>query len=1134
MERRIRDVDWSKTPLGPEEWWPASLKTAVRIMLDSRYPMFVWWGDRLINIYNDAYAPVLGDRHPEALGRPAREIWSEIWDTVGPQSELVMRERRSTWNEELQFVMERNGFPEEAFFTYSYSPIPGDDGGVGGLFCACTEETQRVLGRRRLRLLRALAERAAEAKSIDEACEIAAATLADNPNDIPFALLYLLEPDGARARLACASGLTLPHPASPPTVELGGDGDPWEFARVARAGEAVLVDALAARFGPLPGGVWPEAPNHAIVLPMLKGSESARPAGFVVAGISPRLPFHDDYRGFMGLVAGQIGAAVANARAYEEERRRAEALARLDEAKTAFFSNVSHEFRTPLTLMLGPVEDILDRPAGEVTPEIRRLLELAQRNGSRLLRLVNTLLDFARIEAGRARATYRPTPLGMLTTDLASLFRSAVERAGLRLTVDCPEPPEPVFVDRDMWEKIVLNLLSNAFKFTLNGEISLELRSSPGTVELSVRDTGTGIPPEEMPRLFERFHRVRGARGRTHEGSGIGLALVQELVKLHGGEVRAESRVGHGTTFRVSLPLGSAHLPPDQIEVEAVSASPQRSAQVFIEEALRWLPDDESRPAAEGLELSQGMEPLDDTTSTRRARVLVADDNADMRQYVSRLLGGRYRVEAAANGVEALELARRKAPDLILADVMMPRLDGFGLLQELRSNPGTRDLPIILLSARAGEESRIEGLEAGADDYLVKPFAAKELLARVAAHIQIARIRRESAREQQRLRADAEAAKGRLEDADRRKDEFLATLAHELRNPLAPLSSGLQIMKLIGNDGEAFERSRAMMERQLDQLVRLVDDLLDVSRISRGKIELRRETVDLATVIRQAVETSLPLIQGNGHTLHVQIPSSGVHLHADVTRLSQVFSNLLNNAATHSEREGRISVVGETLGDEVVVRVRDTGLGIAPEALPGIFEMFTQGDSPAERSHRGLGIGLSLVKALVEMHGGSVRARSEGRGMGSEFEVRLPLAQAETAETPARNRQSAVPAAPRRILVVDDSRDAASGLASLLGLMGNDTRAAYGGVEALEVGAAFRPHVVVLDIGMPKLNGYEAARRIRQKPWGRDVVLVALTGWGQEEDRRRAREAGFQLHVVKPATPASIEKMLASLPALGV
>ena len=405
MERRIRDHDWSKTPLGPAEGWPASLKTAVRIMLDSRYPMFVWWGDTLINIYNDSYAPVLGDRHPEALGRPAREIWSEIWDTVGPQSELVMRERRSTWNEELQLVMERNGFPEESFFTYSYSPIPGDDGGVGGLFCACTEETQRVLGRRRLRLLGALAERAAEAKSIEGACEIAASTLAENPNDIPFALLYLLEPDGTRARLAGSFGLVPSHPASPPTVELGGDGDPWEFARVAHGGEAVLVDDLAARFGRLPRGVWPESPSHAIVLPMVKGSESPRPAGFVVAGISPRLPFHDDYRGFMGLVAGQIGTAVANARAYEEERRRAEALARLDEAKTLFFSNVSHEFRTPLTLMLGPVEDILDRPAVEVTPEIRRLLEIVRRNGSRLLRLVNTLLDFARIEAGRARAT---------------------------------------------------------------------------------------------------------------------------------------------------------------------------------------------------------------------------------------------------------------------------------------------------------------------------------------------------------------------------------------------------------------------------------------------------------------------------------------------------------------------------------------------------------------------------------------------------------------------------------------------------------------------------------------------------------------------------------------------------------
>ena len=1132
MARRIRDFDWSKTPLGPEDRWPASLKTAVRVMLGSRYPMFVWWGEDRINIYNDAYAPVLGDRHPRALGRPAEETWSDIWDTVGPQAELVMREGRSTWSEELLLVMGRKGFLEESFFTYSYSPIPDDDGAIGGLFCACTEETQRVLGRRRLRLLQAIAERAAEARTIEDACELACSAVAENPNDLPFALLYLLEPDGTRARLAGTCGLEADHAASPRSVELGGEGDVWEFGRVARTGEAVLIDELPRRFGALPGGVWPESPTRARVLPMIKGSDSVHPAGFVVAGVSPRLSFNDDYRGFMALVAGQIGTAVATAGAYEEERRRAEALARLDEAKTAFFSNVSHEFRTPLTLMLGPVEDLLARPPDEIPPESRSLLEVVRRNGARLLRLVNTLLDFSRIEAGRARATYRPTPLGLLTADLASLFRSAVERAGLRLVVDCPEPPEPVFVDRDMWEKIVLNLLSNAFKFTFEGEIAVELRSSGSAVELSVRDTGAGIPAEEMPRLFERFHRVKDARGRTYEGSGIGLALVDELVKLHGGEVRGESEVGRGSTFRVVLPLGSAHLPQDQIEA-AAPAAPGGMASVFVEEALRWLPDanPNGHPEEGPLEVPV-VEPLDDTTSSRtRARVLVVDDNPDMRRYISRLLGGRYRVESAADGVEALESARRKTPDLILADVMMPRLDGFGLLRELRADPATRDLPIILVSARAGEDSRIEGLEAGADDYLVKPFSAKELLARVAAHIQISRIRRESAREQRRLRADAEAANARLEDADRRKDEFLATLAHELRNPLAPLSSGLQIMKLIGNDGEAFDRSRAMMERQLDQLVRLVDDLLDVSRISRGKIELRREPVELAAVIRQAVETSLPLIQENGHTLQVRVPP-GVPLYADATRLGQVFSNLLNNAATHSQREGRIAVVAETAGGEVVVRVRDTGLGIAPEALPGIFEMFAQGDHPVERPHRGLGIGLSLVKALVEMHGGSVTARSEGRGKGSEFEVRLPLSRAAAATVPASGRPSAPRGTPRRILVVDDSRDAASGLASLLGLMGNETRAAFDGVEALEMGSEFQPDVVVLDIGMPKLNGYQTARRIREEPWGKNVVLVALTGWGQEADRRRAHEAGFQFHVVKPAAPASIEKLLASLPAV--
>ena len=361
---------------------------------------------------------------------------------------------------------------------------------------------------------------------------------------------------------------------------------------MAETGKGVEVDELPVRLGPLPGGAWPESPQRAVVLPIAKSGQTEL-AGFVVAGVSPRLALDDDYRGFLDLLAGHVAAAIASARAYEEERKRAEALAELDRAKTAFFSNVSHEFRTPLTLMLGPVEDMLVKPAGEVLPDNRELLTVVHRNGLRLLRLVNTLLDFSRIEAGRVRATYEPTDLASFTADLASNFRSACERAGLHLTVDCPPLGEPVFVDRRMWEKVVLNLLSNAFKFTFEGEIEVGVRRTDHAAEVRVRDTGTGIPAEEMPRLFERFHRVENARGRTHEGSGIGLALVQELVKLHGGTITAGSEVRRGTTFTVTLPLGSAHLPPEQVGGPPALAPTEAAA--FVEEALRWLPDADRR-----------------------------------------------------------------------------------------------------------------------------------------------------------------------------------------------------------------------------------------------------------------------------------------------------------------------------------------------------------------------------------------------------------------------------------------------------------------------------------------------------------------------------------------------------------
>jgi PAS domain S-box-containing protein len=371
-----------------------------------------------------------------------------------------------------------------------------------------------------------------------------------------------------------------------------------------------------------------------------------------------------------------------------------------------------------------------------------------------------------------------------------------------------------------------------------------------------------------------------------------------------------------------------------------------------------------------------------------------------------------------------------------------------------------------------------------------------------------------------------------LLEADRRKDEFLATLAHELRNPLAPIRNALQTMRLAGNSGLIMEQARTMMERQLTQLVRLVDDLLDVSRITRGKVELRKEWIELAAVVQSAVETSRPLIEASGHELTVTLPPESIHLDADLTRLAQVFSNLLNNAAKFTEQGGHIWLTAERHGGEVVVKVRDTGLGIPVEMLPKIFEMFTQVDRSLERSQGGLGIGLTLVKRLVEMHGGSVEARSDGPGKGSEFTVRLPVAMASASHQPQLTKdegENTAAPAKRRILVVDDDKDSADSLSMMLSITGMETRTAYDGLEAVEAAAAFNPDMVVLDIGLPKLNGYEAARRIREQPWGKDMVLVAVTGWGQDEDRRRSQEAGFNAHMVKPVDPATLQQLLAAL-----
>ncbi|MFL5262824.1 MAG: ATP-binding protein, partial [Anaeromyxobacteraceae bacterium] len=705
MGALVREADWSRTPLGPADGWPQSLKTSLSICLDSGFPVLLWWGPDLLMLYNDAYRTIIGDKHPRSLGQPGRECWPEIWDTIGPMLQKVLAAGETSYFEDLMLPLHRRGFAEECYFTFTYSPIRDESGGVGGVFCAVTETTQRVYGERQLGCLRDLAAVTAHARTYEQASAATLSCLGRYRRDVPFALLYLADPAQRGYVLAGAAGVTPGEPAAPERAGAEERG-PWPLAEAAAAQRAVVVDGLPPSLCAASSVHDLAPPRRAVVLPLAVGGRGGG-AGVLVLGVNPMRPLDDAYRGFLDLVAGQVAASIASAQAYEDERKRADALAELDRAKTAFFSNVSHEFRTPLTLMLGPIEDALRGGALEREP-----LALVHRNGLRLLRLVNSLLDFARIEASRVEASYQPTDLAQVTADLASTFRSAVERAGLRLVVDCPPLREPVHVDREMWEKIVLNLLSNAFKFTFEGEIAVSLRPVEAGVELAVRDSGVGIPEAEVPRIFERFHRVRAARSRSVEGSGIGLALVRELVRLHGGTVAVASRAGEGTTLSVRLPLGTAHLAPERVGRAAGAPAGSSATEAFVSEIERWLPDAlrlrrlAPAPAAPPAgEARAGAAP---------ARLLVADDNADMREYLASVLGERWAVETVSDGAAALERALRTAPDLVLTDVMMPGLDGFELLRRLRADARTREIPVVVLSARAGEEARLDGAGAGA------------------------------------------------------------------------------------------------------------------------------------------------------------------------------------------------------------------------------------------------------------------------------------------------------------------------------------------------------------------------------------------------------------------------------------
>ena len=1234
MAALIRTIDWSQTPLGPLHAWPQSLRTSVSLCLSSTFPILVAWGPEYIQIYNEAYRPICGGKHPASMGEPFKVCWATALPVVGDKWDRA-QQGEGTYIKDQRMFLDRYGYLEEAFMTFSFSPIRDESGEVGGIFHPITETTALVLNARRTQSLRDLAASIDGARTVDEIGRQLSTLGEELALDVPFLLLYQLDAERGTLQLRGSAGIDAGSTFAP--METPFDDACWPFASAAASRDPRRVDELAARI-PMPCGPYDEPPDSAILLPLtLPGQQ--QPFGFVVAGVSARRALDAEYLNFYGLLNAAFNTAIGNVTAYEQEQRRAEELARIDRAKTAFFSNVSHEFRTPLTLILGPLDDAL--ASDDLAPLQRRRIETTHRNALRLLKLVNSLLDFSRIEAGRVQATYVPVDLARLTTNIASVFESAMEKGGLAYTLDVQSLAEPVYVDRDMWEKIVLNLVSNAFKFTLAGGVTVALREHAGMARLSVRDTGTGIPEAELPRVFERFHRIEGAAGRSMEGSGIGLALIQELVRLHAGAISAHSALGQGTEFIVDIPLGNAHLPTDRI-AEGELEAPRMSA-AFVEEAMRWLPD--AGPGEKAPMPHDTASPLQPETA--RPRILIADDNSDMRAYLKSLLDPYADVLVCGDGEAAFAQLQIDPPDLLLSDVMMPKLDGFGLIARIRADEALRQLPVMLLSARAVEEAKVEGLQAGADDYLVKPFSTNELLARVRRQVVLARERQQEQHEAAnrnayvhslmdtspailwttdaagqctylskrwydftggtpardlgmgwleklhpddlpratRIFLDANASRAsfsmdyrlrrrdgeyrwcvdagmpyedesgapagfvgtvvdihdrillqedqhrlatELTEKNRLQSEFLFTLAHELRNPLAPIRSGLDVLATRPAPAVAGDIQQ-VMRRQVDHIVHLVDDLLDVARLTQGKLTLQRASVPLADVVKDAIDISMPLINAARHELTVRLPEPPVVLHIDRHRIAQVIANLLNNAAKYTPPRGKIALEAYREDGRLAIAVTDNGIGIDATLLPSVFDLYAQAPAGEGMAQGGLGVGLNLVQRMVQLHDGKVVAESGGAARGSRFTVWLPLASkagAPVSAAAARADVSDAETHPLNILVVDYNVDAAEMFATLLEFGGHTVMTVHDGADALTSAAAVPPDVVFLDIGLPDMSGYDAAPLLRKLDGMADATLIALTGWGAASDKKRSAAAGFDHHLTKPVEFDEVEALL--------
>lgn len=864
MGALIKAKDWSLNPLGPRNNWPELLRSVVNLCLNSSAPISIAWGENFAHIYNDSYRNFCGSKHPESLGQDFRLAWAESWHLLSEAFSMASEGQASPLIKRRVFL-DRVGYLEETFFASSCSPIFDAGGRVAGVLHQVTEITDQVLGERRLRVIQSITDRLVGVKSVEAAFTETVNTLKRHKLELPFVLIYVVDPSEDKARLCAASGLeSAGDDVRASLIDLQNNASIWPVDQVLASGETMEVADLSGRASVVCSPY--EEPVEEVVLMPLALDRGEHPNVVLIAGVSARKRLDTPYRNFFSMLRYTIEKELSHARAYERVCLQTEALEEQDRLKTTFFTQISHELRTPLTLLIGPVSEMLKTGSNNLAEMDVRRLEIVHRNALRLMKLVNALLDFAQIEAGRAEPGYAPVDLPTRTRELASMFESAFELAGVEFHIDCPESPEPAYVDPGMWEKIVLNLLSNAFKFTATGDVSLSLRTLADHFELTVEDTGIGIEERELTRIFERFHRGGFDVSRQHRGSGIGLSLVKEMVNMHSGTIRAESRAVGGSRFTVCIPRGKSHLREDRVS-DLLPQESNLAGLAYIAEAVQWLGNDSADATSDS---------PDRARKATSPRVLVVEDTADMRRYLYDILSPFCWVETVSDAERALEILRQDPPDLLISDLMMPNVDGYELTKQIRLSEDTSRLPVILLSARADEQTRVAGLRSGADDYLIKPFSVSELIARVQLHLNAGNARK---------RAIERAQHDDLTDLPNRVliYEFIERLigsAERAQARMAVLFIDMDRFKPI-NDDYGHATGDAVLLEVADRLSRGLREEDSVGRIGGDEFLAALSHIhaapDAAMVARHLVDSLSEPYVVDGHEL-TTTPSIGIAL----------------------------------------------------------------------------------------------------------------------------------------------------------------------------------------------------------------------------------------------------------------